>query len=222
MSETTPTSTPTPTSTTTVDPVNAYGLSERRFTETYGEKAIRKCKENPFVPIGALATTAALIMSSTKLRRAAGPTNSAANMRRSKQFQFWLRARVAFQTLTILAVCGGVYVFGQQNIDENQKALEIHKEMVQTKAARERREFDERMKEAEVAQEQEEALKAARNLRMEGGKEKKGILGSGWWPSSSTTKPTTQETAKPEVVPEVKPGLAPSSVVPSSTDDQRS
>ncbi|EEB88337.1 hypothetical protein MPER_13878, partial [Moniliophthora perniciosa FA553] len=59
-----------------------YGLSMHRFTETLGEKAIRKCKENPIVPIGALATTTALIMAYKNLRS-----------RNSKNFQYWLRAR---------------------------------------------------------------------------------------------------------------------------------
>lgn len=207
-----------PNSTSTVDPVSAYGFSERRFTETYGEKAIRKCKENPFVPIGALATTVALIMASTKLRRAVGPSANALSMRNSKQFQYWLRARVAFQTLTILAVCGGVYVFGQPNIDENQKALEVHKELVEGKAARERKEFDERMREAEIVQEQEDAMLAARKLRLEG---KVSSSGSGWWPSSwtrsgSTPKSAPAELVKPEVVSKAK------TESPVATDDQQS
>ncbi|KAL0579406.1 Respiratory supercomplex factor 1, mitochondrial [Marasmius crinis-equi] len=166
------------------DPASVYGLSERRFTETYGEKAIRKCQENPLVPFGALATTGALVMSAVRLR---GGT--------SKQFQHWLRARVVFQALTILAVCGGVYKFGQPNIEENQRALEIHKELVETKAARERAEFDERMKQAEIAHAQDQAIIAARK-KAESEKGSAKTTGS-WWPSWGSSRSEDKTTAMP-------------------------
>ncbi|KAJ8082034.1 Respiratory supercomplex factor 1, mitochondrial [Marasmius tenuissimus] len=184
-----------------IDPVAVYGFSERRFTETYGEKAIRKCKENPIVPLGALATAGALIMASVRLR---GGT--------SKQFQTWLRARVVFQTLTIVAVCGGVYQFGQSNIEENQKALEIHKELVETKAARDRAAFDERMRQAEIAQAQDEAILAARKA-LESQKETKG---KGWWPWSSSEIEAKAVPTLSVPKPEVKPKPEPSSPVSHS------
>ncbi|KAG7092872.1 hypothetical protein E1B28_009184 [Marasmius oreades] len=194
---------------------STYGFSERRFTETYGEKAIRKCKENPIVPIGALATTTALIMASTKLRRQGAGAGTGANLdptRASKQFQFWLRARVVFQALTILAVCGSAYVFGQSNLEENQRALEVHREMVNSKAERERREFDERMREAERVQEEEEELGrvlARRRLEREGAGSVG--VGSGWWPWRSTSTPKLEVVSKLKTEREVAPCVLPPS-----------
>ena len=136
----------------------------------------------------------------------------------SKQFQTWLRARVVFQTLTIVAVCGGVYQFGQSNIEENQKALEIHKELVETKASRERAEFDERMRQAEIAHAQDEAVLAAikkRDSQAEG-------KGKSWlpWSSSSSSKatPTPPSAPKVEVSTKVEsPSPVPTSATPSSS-----
>ncbi|KAH7878852.1 hypoxia induced protein conserved region-domain-containing protein, partial [Lentinula edodes] len=78
--------------------------------EGYKEKAIRKTKENPWVPLGTLVTTGALTMAAIRLRQG-----------NSRKFQVWLRFRVAFQALTIFAILGGLYKYGQANLEENQR-----------------------------------------------------------------------------------------------------
>jgi len=65
--------------------------------ETMGQKLSRKVKENPFVPVGALATVGALTYGLFSFVR--GDT---------RMQQLMMRARVAAQGGTIVAVAGGV------------------------------------------------------------------------------------------------------------------
>ncbi|KAF9485678.1 hypothetical protein BDN70DRAFT_870988 [Pholiota conissans] len=65
-------------------------------SESWSDKAQRKFKENPWVPLGCLATTGALVMSAIKMRQG-----------QSKTMNYWLRARVALQGATLVALVGG-------------------------------------------------------------------------------------------------------------------
>ncbi|KAK7466300.1 HIG1 domain member 2A [Stygiomarasmius scandens] len=126
--------------------------NSRRWTETYQEKLVRKVNENPWVPIGALLTTGALVMASIRLRQG-----------NSQKLQHWLRARVALQTVTVLAVLGGLYKYGQANLEENQRIMEMQRQVeLEKKAIREREEFEERIRQAGEAQKEEEALRKGR------------------------------------------------------------
>ncbi|KAJ3718849.1 hypoxia induced protein conserved region-domain-containing protein [Lentinula raphanica] len=130
-----------------------------RWTEGYKEKAIRKTKENPWVPLGTLITTGALTMAAIRLRQG-----------NSRKFQIWLRYRVAFQALTIFAVLGGLYKYGQANLEENQRVMD---QMNQQRAAREmereRGELEERIREAERVMEEEKAVAVTPLRRPMGG-----------------------------------------------------
>ncbi|KAJ3765321.1 hypoxia induced protein conserved region-domain-containing protein [Lentinula raphanica] len=130
-----------------------------RWTEGYKEKAIRKTKENPWVPLGTLITTGALTMAAIRLRQG-----------NSRKFQIWLRYRVAFQAFTIFAVLGGLYKYGQANLEENQRVME---QMNQQRAAREmereRGELEERIREAERVMEEEKAVTPVRRPMAEAG-----------------------------------------------------
>ncbi|KAI0827428.1 hypothetical protein BC628DRAFT_1369558 [Trametes gibbosa] len=70
--------------------------------ESWGGKFERKFKENPFVPVLAGLTTVSLIVAGAKLRR-----------RDSVSLNHWLRVRVLMQGLTIVAVVGGSWWYGQ-------------------------------------------------------------------------------------------------------------
>ncbi|PFH53454.1 hypothetical protein AMATHDRAFT_54504 [Amanita thiersii Skay4041] len=116
--------------------------------ETYREKAVRKFKENPLVPLGALATVAALVVASVKMKRG-----------ESQKLNHWLRVRVAAQGFTVLAVCAGTYAYRKRERDavavndieklpRNEADVETHR---QQKLEKERREFEERLKDAEEA-----------------------------------------------------------------------
>ncbi|KIK62058.1 hypothetical protein GYMLUDRAFT_73029 [Collybiopsis luxurians FD-317 M1] len=119
--------------------------NSRRWTESYKDKLIRKTTENPFVPIGTLITTTALIMSAIRLRQG-----------NSQKFQIWLRYRVAFQALTIFAILGGIYKYGQANLEENQRVLEkINMQRAEKERERERGELERRIQEAGREQEEE-------------------------------------------------------------------
>ncbi|XP_014279946.1 HIG1 domain family member 2A, mitochondrial [Halyomorpha halys] len=65
--------------------------------ETGTEKLIRKFKENPLVPIGALATTGCLSYGLYSFRRG-----------ERRMSQMMMRARVAAQGFTVLAIVGGL------------------------------------------------------------------------------------------------------------------
>ncbi|KAJ3718846.1 hypothetical protein C8R42DRAFT_723369 [Lentinula raphanica] len=77
----------------------------------------------PSLYLGNLITTGALTMAAIRLRQG-----------NSRKFQFWLRYCVAFQALTIFAVLGGLYTYGQVNLEENQRVME---QINQQRAARE-------------------------------------------------------------------------------------
>jgi hypothetical protein len=128
--------------------------------ESYQEKAWRKFREQPLVPIGAhdatkshrppnlttravlgtLMTCGALIMATVKMRR--GDSQSLNN---------WLRVRVIAQGATIAAVCAGTYTMGSTAGEETKQTrqldeIQAHRE---ARAGRDRKEFEDRLKVAE-------------------------------------------------------------------------
>ena len=68
--------------------------------ESFGAKGIRKCKENPFVPIGCLVTVAFL-----------GAGFVAFQKGQKQRMQYMMRGRVFAQAFT-LVVIGGSYYLG--------------------------------------------------------------------------------------------------------------
>ncbi|RDB19713.1 Respiratory supercomplex factor 1, mitochondrial [Hypsizygus marmoreus] len=131
--------------------------------ETYSEKAVRKFKQNPWVPLGSLATVGALCVAMVKMRRG-----------QSQSFNHWLRVRVAAQGLTIVALVAGTYsmrpkdeqtiaaglvgedsTLTRNDVDVERRRLE--------KVAREKEEFEQRLKGAEEADEFERVLRARRS-----------------------------------------------------------
>ncbi|KAI0356943.1 hypothetical protein OH77DRAFT_1368157, partial [Trametes cingulata] len=102
--------------------------------ETWGGKFERKFKENPFVPILAGLTTASLVVAATKLRR-----------RDSVSLNHWLRVRVVMQGLTIVAVVGGSWWYGQMK-HQKEAAAAADQERVLERAA-----FEARLRAAEEA-----------------------------------------------------------------------
>lgn len=64
---------------------------------SFGSVFLRKCADNMFVPIGLLATTACLTLGLINLQK--GDV---------KKQQFYMRGRVLFQGLTLVAMTAGV------------------------------------------------------------------------------------------------------------------
>ncbi|KAF8978554.1 hypoxia induced protein conserved region-domain-containing protein, partial [Cyathus striatus] len=92
----------------------ASGSSEDYMFETWTDKFKRKFNENPWVPLGCLATCGALIMSAYKMRRG-----------QSKEMNYWLRARVALQGATLVALVGGsMAIQKQRNKDKEAVGIE--------------------------------------------------------------------------------------------------
>ncbi|OQV16676.1 hypothetical protein BV898_09187 [Hypsibius exemplaris] len=71
--------------------------------ETFREKAYRKTMANPLVPIGILTTTMVLGYGLWCMRKG-----------NQQMSQYMMRARVAAQAFTIIALVGGVYVAGSR------------------------------------------------------------------------------------------------------------
>ncbi|CAG9760609.1 unnamed protein product [Ceutorhynchus assimilis] len=74
-------------------------MNEKIPLESTLDKFMRKSKENPFVPIGAVATCGALFYGLWSLKKG-----------EKRMSQYMMRTRVVAQGLTIAAVVGG-YVF---------------------------------------------------------------------------------------------------------------
>ncbi|KAF8892955.1 hypoxia induced protein conserved region-domain-containing protein [Infundibulicybe gibba] len=126
--------------------------------ETYREKATRKFHENPWVPLGSLATVGALVTAMVKMRRG-----------ESRSFNHWLRVRVAAQGLTIVALVAGTYSLapgtkpatlpdGTPDPDAGARGGVLEQEAErrrEERKSRERGEFEERVREAEREVERE-------------------------------------------------------------------
>lgn len=128
--------------------------SLRRSTESYGERALRKLKEEPLVPIGesspsspessshslfhlgTFATVGAFTMAVIKLRR-----------RESRSLNHWMRMRVAAQAFTVAAVCAYCWGPGKDKAGQTAEELQAKRDHQFDK---ERREFQDRLKVAET------------------------------------------------------------------------
>ncbi|XP_054010064.1 HIG1 domain family member 2A, mitochondrial-like [Hylaeus anthracinus] len=71
-------------------------LSDHIKVETFTEKMVRKTKENPVVPLGAMATVAALTVGVYNFYHG-----------NTKMSQYMMRARVGAQAFTIFAMVAG-------------------------------------------------------------------------------------------------------------------
>lgn len=76
------------------------------------DKMIMRSKQQPLVPLGCLATTAAVIMAAKGVRTGDAP-----------KAQFWFRWRVGLQGATLLALVFGSYYFDQA-FTQSQKTQE--------------------------------------------------------------------------------------------------
>ncbi|KAH9968108.1 hypoxia induced protein conserved region-domain-containing protein [Russula dissimulans] len=106
-------------------------------TETYREKALRKFKQQPLVPVGAAATTVALVIAMTKMRKG-----------QSRSLNNWLRLRIVAQGFTVAAVVAGSWAYGTAKAIVPGE-LDASASAAQDKAAQERMAFEERLRMAE-------------------------------------------------------------------------
>jgi len=73
--------------------------------ESLGEKLLRKCKQQPLVPLGAALTCGALYLSGRALRKG--------DPRLANRMFYW---RVGFQAFTIAALIGGAWYLGDEDV----------------------------------------------------------------------------------------------------------
>ncbi|KAF9232631.1 hypoxia induced protein conserved region-domain-containing protein, partial [Melanogaster broomeanus] len=107
--------------------------------ETYGEKAWRKLKEEPLVPIGTFLTVGAFTMAAIRLRQ-----------RDSRSLNYWMRMRVAAQALTIAAVCAYYWGSGKEHEGTQPRAVDELEAKRDGHNDKERVEFEGRLKAAEA------------------------------------------------------------------------
>ncbi|VVC35448.1 Hypoxia induced protein, domain [Cinara cedri] len=79
-------------------------------SEDIGNKFVRKFKENPFVPIGALVTVGFLSIGLKSMYDG--------NRMRS---QMMMRGRIAAQGFTVIAILGGLFYQGMKALDDAEK-----------------------------------------------------------------------------------------------------
>ncbi|XP_018531119.1 HIG1 domain family member 2A, mitochondrial [Lates calcarifer] len=77
--------------------IDGFDALQRNHDETFKEKLTRKTKENPFVPIGCLATAGALTYGLRTFQQG-----------KSKQSQLFMRGRIIAQGFTVVALLVGV------------------------------------------------------------------------------------------------------------------
>jgi len=83
--------------------------------ETTSQKFGRKCRENPYVPIGGALTVVNLVMAVWNLARG-----------ESLKMNYWLRGRVAMQGLTIVALLVGASRMGQLDWGPDRYQRTVH------------------------------------------------------------------------------------------------
>lgn len=117
----------------------------------------------------------------------------------SKKFQVWLRFRVGFQALTIFAILGGLYKYGQGNLEENQRVMEqINQQRAEMNLARERNELEQRIADAAKADEAEQLTKKVASNIAPGANSSGGILSMvSWGKKKVESRPTSEPTSDP-------------------------
>ncbi|KAI9056373.1 hypothetical protein FKP32DRAFT_1599102 [Trametes sanguinea] len=151
--------------------------------ETWGGKFERKFKENPFVPILAGLTTVSLIVAASKLRR-----------RDSVSMNHWLRVRVVMQGLTICAVVGGSWWYGQMK-HQKEAAAAAENERVLERAA-----FEARLRAAEEAdriEKLEEQIHAKGEVKNGGVSSGSGGWFGGWFGKGGSGSAPPAESSSP-------------------------
>ncbi|KAJ7164961.1 hypothetical protein C8R46DRAFT_1276882 [Mycena filopes] len=83
--------------------------------ETTGEKFGRKCRENPYVPVGGALTVVNLVMAIWNHARG-----------ESMKMNYWLRGRVAMQGLTIVALLVGASRMGELDWGPDRAQRTVH------------------------------------------------------------------------------------------------
>ncbi|RDX52579.1 hypothetical protein OH76DRAFT_1400372 [Lentinus brumalis] len=137
--------------------------------ESWGGKFERKFKENPFVPVLAGLTTVSLVIAAAKLRR-----------RDSVSLNHWLRVRVVMQGLTVVAVVGGSWWYGQMK-HQKEATASADQERVLERAA-----FSARLRAAEEADRQEKLETAATTATATEATTPKRTGKSWWWGKGSS------------------------------------
>jgi len=103
---------------------------------------------------------------------------------KSKEMNHWLRARVALQGVTVVALLAG----SMQLQKSSSEAVRLRDESADAERTREKMEFEKRLLEAERVTQEEEKFRRARTAPSAVVQNKK--KGSSWWPWSRSEDKT--------------------------------
>lgn len=137
--------------------------------------------------VGALATVGALITATVKMRRG-----------QSQSFNKWLRVRVVAQGLTIVAICAGTWSMRpKDHLAASSSSVDADAERRRAeKMAREKNEFEERLRGAEEAHQAEVELRNKSNRGPGSASEVRDKGWSSWLPWTSKSEADTKSESK--------------------------
>ncbi|KAF7341989.1 HIG1 domain family member 2A [Mycena venus] len=165
--------------------------------ETTSQKFARKCRENPYVPIGGALTVVNLVMAVLNLARG-----------ESRMMNYWLRGRVAMQGLTIVALLIGASRMGELDWGPDRFQRTVHWDLRQL-LLQEEKSFLGRKTAAQLMDETEgkiygQGAMARRSEVLmglgrgsESGKSESGKKSKGWMGLLSTESKPAPESGKP-------------------------
>lgn len=143
----------------------------------------------------------------------------------AKAMNYWLRARVLTQGLTIAAIVGGSYAYGQTK-QQNEARAAAEQDVLLATAAQERAEFQVRLAAAEEAHriEEEEMARGGRGSALPAGAGQVQQAGGGWFSWFGGGGYAKREQGAPEPPKTNEPLLPPSGVssAPAGVDMVRS
>lgn len=94
---------------------SSFDLTKKELEEkTFWERIKLHCSEQPLVPIGAILTSAAVVLAAQNIR--------IGNQRRA---QYYFRWRVGLQGATLIALVAGSFIYGSATISEKTKQEQL-------------------------------------------------------------------------------------------------
>lgn len=94
---------------------SSFDLSGEELQEkTFWERIKYHCKQQPFVPIGAILTSAAVVLAAKNIKNG-----------NQKRAQYYFRWRVGLQGATLIALVAGSFIYGSTKISEKSQQEQL-------------------------------------------------------------------------------------------------
>ena len=94
---------------------SSFDLTKKELEEkTFWERIKFHCAEQPLVPIGAILTSAAVVLAAQNIR-----------LGNQRKAQYYFRWRVGLQGATLIALVAGSFIYGSATISEKTKQEQL-------------------------------------------------------------------------------------------------